>query len=395
MPDLAINCDTFRWWAVSGSGGEQPSVLICGGGIVGLSIAWRAAQAGIHVRVVDPAPTSGASHAAAGLLSPVFEAHPGEEQLLALNLAAYDRWDPFAADLGATAAADLRFQTEGTLGVALTGDDARLLDDVRRFHDSLHLAVERLDGVGCRALEPTLSPRIRGGLRVATEASVDPRRVCAALLVAVERLGVELIPRQVAEVRTRGGRVDGVRLGDGSVLAADRVVVALGAWTASPGLLPAEVTPPVRPVKGQILRLRFDPARPPLVRNVHAWAHGLEVYLVPRADGELVIGATVEEKGFDTSVTGGGVGGLLEAAIEVVPEVAELPLVESIAGLRPGSADNAPVLGPTTVEGLTLATGHFRQGVLLAPITAEAITAHLVHGTLPAEAAPFTLARFR
>jgi glycine oxidase len=289
---------------------------------------------------------------------------------------------------------DLRFQTDGTLGVALTGDDLRVLDDLREFHEGLGLPVKRLDSAGCRALEPALSPRIRAGVRVATEASVDPRAVCAGLLGATGRLGVQLIRDRIVEVRVNGGRVDGVVLGDGSVLSTDRVVVALGAWTASSGLLPPEITPPVRPVKGQILRLRFDPADAPIVRNIHAWANGLEIYLVPRAAGELVVGATVEEKGFDTSVTGGGVRGLLEAAIEVVPQVAELELVESMAGLRPASADNAPVLGPTAIEGLTLATGHFRHGVLLAPITAEVVTALLVDGRLPAVAEPFTLARF-
>jgi glycine oxidase len=369
-------------------------LVICGAGIVGLSIAWRAAQAGLDVRLVDPTPTTGASHAAAGLLSPVFDPQPGEERLLALNRASYDRWDSFAAELAAATGTDLRYQSEGTLAVALAADDLLVLDGLRRYHEGLGLPVELLDGPGCRALEPALSPAVRGGVRVGTEASVDPRAVCAALLDATERLGVRLIRDRVVEVRTKGGRVDGVLLGNGSVLSSDRVVVALGAWTAASGLLPPELTPPVRPVKGQILRLRFAPDRPPLVRNLHAWVHGLEVYLIPRAAGELVVGATVEERGFDTSVTGGGVGGLLEAAIEVVPQVAGLELAESLAGLRPGSADGAPVLGPTAVEGLILATGHYRQGVLLAPITAEVVTALLVDDRLPAVAEPFTLARF-
>ena len=369
-------------------------LVICGGGIVGLSIAWRAAQAGLDVRLVDPAPTTGASYAAAGLLSPVFDPQPGEERLLDLNRASYDGWPGFAAELASVTGTDLRFQTDGTLAVARTDDDLLVLDALRRYHEGLGLPVEPLDGAGCRALEPALAPSVRGGVRVSTEASVDPRAVCAALLDATARLGVRLVRDRVAEVRVDGGRVGGVVLRDGSVLSTDRVVVALGAWTASSGLLPPELTPPVRPVKGQILRLRFDSARPPLVRNVHAWACGLEIYLVPRAAGELVVGATVEERGFDTSVTGGGVGALLAAATEVVPGVAELELVQSMAGLRPASADGAPVLGPTPVAGLTLATGHFRQGVLLAPVTAAVVTALIVDGRLPAVAQPFTLARF-
>jgi glycine oxidase len=368
-------------------------VVICGGGIVGLGIAWRAASAGLDVCVVDPAPGGGASAAAAGLLSPVFEARPREERLLALNLASYERWPAFASELTEVTGIDLQLRQQGTIGVALDGDDLRALDDLCRFHEGLDLPVARLRGGECRELEPMLSTRIRGGVRVETESSVDPRAVCAALLSAGDQLGVWFVRQRIVEVRVANGRVDGVAVADGSMVSAPRVVVSLGAWSAH-GSLPREATPPVRPVKGQILRLRFDPATPPLTRNIHVLARGREIYVVPRRSGELVVGATVEERGFDVTVTAGGVRDLLDTAIEVLPIVAELEQVEAMARSRPASIDNAPVLGATPIDGLVLATGHYRNGVLLTPITADAITTLIVDGKTPPEIEWFTLERF-
>ncbi|WP_334144520.1 glycine oxidase ThiO [Rhabdothermincola sp.] len=369
--------------------------VVAGGGIIGLSIAWRLARAGLAVSVVDPAPASAASHAAAGMLCPVAEARYGEEAQVALHLAAYDRWPGFAAELEAATGAELGLRHNGTIAVALDADDLRALDAARRFQEELGLEVQRLRSSECRALEPMLSPRVRGGVRVDRESSVDPRRVCAALIGAARAAGVELVEQQVTQVLAGGGRVRGVALEGGDVVAGDHVVLALGPWSAAVAGLPAEAAPPVRPVKGQILRLHFEPASPPVTRNVHGLVHGWSIYLVPRTDGELVIGATVEEKGFDTTVTAGGVRELLDAAVELVPAVAELEQVEALARLRPASADHAPVIGPTSVEGLVLATGHHRNGVLLAPITADAVASLLVDGKLPPEVAPFTIERFR
>jgi glycine oxidase len=256
------------------------------------------------------------------------------------------------------------------------------------------LDVERLGSRDCRTLEPMLSPRIRGGVHVGGERSVDPRATCRALVRAAERAGASIVRTRVTHIAIEDGRVAGIRLADGSVVEAAQVVVALGCWAADVGL-PPEVCPPVRPVKGQIVRLRFEPDDPPLTRNIRGLARGSSVYLVPRVSGELVVGATVEEKGFDTMVTAGGVHELLDAAIDLVPVVAELEVVETLARLRPGSPDNAPILGPTTVDGLTLAAGHHRNGVLLAPVTADAVAALLVDGSLPEVAEPFTIARFR
>jgi glycine oxidase len=369
-------------------------VAVCGGGVIGLSIAWRAAQGGLDVTLVDPSPAGAASHAAAGLLAPVFEAKPGEEALLRLNLASYDRWPSFADELTAATGVDLLLRQQGTLAVAFDDDDLRALDDVRSFQESLGLPVERLRSRDCRELEPLLSPRVRGGVRIDSESSVDPRAVCRALIAACTDAGVRLRRDRLAEVTTSGARATGVVLASGETIDADHVVIALGSWSGSLPGVTAAATPPVRPVKGQILRLRFNPDAAPITRNIHAVARGWEIYLVPRTNGELVIGATVEEKGFDTSVTAGGVHEMLQAAIDVLPIVAELEQVEAVARLRPGSADNAPVLGATSIAGLVLATGHYRNGVLLTPITAEAIASLLVDGTVLPEAEPFAIARF-
>jgi glycine oxidase len=369
-------------------------VTVVGAGIIGLSIAWRAAQAGLAVTVVDPDPASCASHAAAGMLTPVSEAHYGEEALLALNLASAARWPAFAADLAAASGMDVPLRSDGSLLVAFDDDDLRALEELRRFQAELGLDVARLRSRECRDLEPLLSPRIRGGVRVDGEASVDNRAACRALLAAAEAAGVGLVRERVVEVVVDAGRATGVRLASGATLGGDRVVVAAGPWSAQLAGLPATAVPPVRPVKGQILRLRFDPADPPVTRNIRGLARGWSVYLVPRTSGELVVGATVEEQGFDASVTAGAVRELLEAAIDVVPAVGELELVEAIARLRPATPDNAPIIGSTPVDGLVLATGHHRNGVLLAPITADAVVGLLADGVISPEAAPFGIERF-
>jgi len=366
---------------------------VVGGGVIGLAVAWRAAQAGVGVTVVDPDPGGGASHAAAGMLSPVFEAHPGEEALAGLNRAGYDRWPSFAADLAGSTGVELGFGRGGALAVASTPDDQRALDHLAACHERLGLAVRRLRPRECRQREPWLAPSIRGGLGVDTEAAVDPRAVCRALIGAVEAAGGRFCADRASRLRWDGERVDGVVTVHGGVVDADMVVLATGAWAASPDLC-GLAAPPVRPVKGQIVRLRFGPANPPLSRTLHVYSRGRTVYLVPRANGELVVGATVEERGFDLTVTAGAVADLLQAAIDVLPVVAELEMVETVARLRPGTPDNGPVIGATSVPGLVAAAGHYRNGVLLAPITADAIMALVTTGEGIAEVAAFGPERF-
>lgn len=350
-------------------------LLIVGGGVIGLSVAWRAAGRGLRTAVADPAPASGASHAAAGMLAPVSEVTYTEEPLLRLGLASLSRWPSFAAELAAEGDLDLDYRADGTLDVAFGADDLAALDDLAAFIDKLGLPAERLTGRECRRLEPMLAPSVRGGLLAGGDAWVDPRRVTRALLAAWERLGGVLVRSRVTGLETTSGAVSGVRLATGETVGADRVILAAGAWSPTLEGLPPEVVPPVRPIKGQIVRLR-SPA-PLLGRCVRGVVHGSHVYLVPRGDGELVVGATQEEMGFDTRVTAGGLWELLRDARELVPGVTELELSDVVAGLRPGTPDNLPLVGPTLLPGLSLATGHHRGGVLLAPLTADLCLADL------------------
>jgi glycine oxidase len=372
---------------------HQPpaDVVVVGGGAIGLAVAWRAAQAGMAVTVVDRAPGRGASWAAAGMLAPVTEVHYGERQLLALNLAAAARWPSFAAELEEAAGQPVGYRPGGTLAVARDADDNAALEDLYQFQLRCGLEVERLRSRECRQLEPGLAPSIRGGVLAAGDHQVDNRALVQALVVACERAGVRLVEGRVAELAVEGGRVTGVVLAaSGERLAAAAVVLAAGCWSGGVGGLAAEALPPVRPVKGQLLYLRGPADQPLCSRNVR----GLEVYVVPRGDGRVVVGATVEEQGFDTTVTAGAVHDLLRAALELLPEVAELELAETVVGLRPGSPDNAPMLGPAGPDGLVVATGHYRNGILLTPVTADAITELLASGRVPELIAPFGPERF-
>ena len=366
------------------------TVIVAGGGVIGLAIAWRAAQRGLSVTVADPSPGQGASHAAAGMLTPVSEAAYTEKELFALGAASLERYPGFVADLAAAGGEPAGFRRTGTLQVGYDADDLAVIDELHALQDSLGVPGRRLTARECRDHEPMLDPSVRGGLLVDSDGSVDPRRLIRALLAAAGRAGVELIRQPVTEIIT--GPAPGVRLAGGAVLSADWTVLAAGWSSAAIGGLPADCVPPVRPVKGQVVRLRA--AGGFLHRSVRGIVRGSPVYLVPREDGELVVGATQEELGADTRVTAGGLWELLRDARALVPGITELEYVEAVARLRPGTPDNAPILGPCRIPGLVLATGHFRNGVLLTPITAEAIAGYLQTGRLPDYAASFGLARF-
>ncbi|WP_261674894.1 glycine oxidase ThiO [Streptomyces lusitanus] len=370
-------------------------VLVVGGGIIGLVTAWRAAQAGLATTVVDPDPGGGAARVAAGMLAAVTELHHGEQTLLGLNLASARRYPNFAAELSDLTGQDLGYRRCGTLAVALDADDRAHLRELHALHERSGLDSQWLTGRECRRLEPMLAPGVRGGLRVDGDHQIDPRRLASALLTACERAGVVLHRAWAERLVVTGDRATGVVTTDGGELGAGQVVLAGGSWSGRLAGVPAEVLPPVRPVKGQVLRLTMpDRPEPFLSRTVRAVVRGSHVYLVPRESGELVIGATSEEMGWDTTVTAGGVYELLRDAHDLVPGLTELPLTETLAGLRPGSPDNAPLLGPTRLDGLLLATGHHRNGVLLTPVTGDAMARVLTTGELPDEALPFTPRRF-
>ncbi len=257
--------------------------------------------------------------------------------------------------------------------------------------EPLDIGVEWLRGRECRALEPGLAPACAAGVHAPNEAAIDPRPLVAALATAVERRGGEvLIDAEVADALLEHGRLVGVVTADGREHRADRVVLATGAWSGTSPWLPPEARPPVRPVKGQILTLRGAPDSRPCERIVASE----RVYVVPRRDGRVVVGATVEERGFDVQVTAGGVHELLREAYRALPEIAELELVGCEAGLRPTTPDNAPLIGTTAVEGLLVAGGHHRNGVLLAPFTAAVIGACLRGEALPDAAAALDPDRF-
>lgn len=365
-------------------------VIVVGGGSIGLGCAWRAALAGAAVAVVDAHPERAASRVAAGMLAPVGEAAFGETPLLQLNLLSWRRYPAFIAELEDVTGVGTGYWECGSLLVARDADDRAALEREHRFRHSLGLPVELLSASECRALEPGLAPSIRGGMLAASDHQVDPRRLLGALRGACEAAGVRFVSG-AASLRVEHDRATGVDVAGAATLHAEAVVIAAGCWSADVPGLPADVAPPVRPVKGQLLRLRQVGSAPPVSRMVRSIDHG---YITPRRDGEVIVGSTVEECGFDTTFTARAAYELLRDAHELVPDVLELDVAEVCAGLRPGTPDNAPVVGPTSLPGLIVATGHHRNGILLTPVTAEAVVAMLTDGPVPLEMAACAPDRF-
>jgi glycine oxidase len=370
-------------------------VVIAGGGVIGTAIAWRAAAAGLDVILVDPGQGEGASLVAAGMLAPVSEALFGEGELLRLNLLALHRFPSFAAELEELTGHQLGLRREGTLAIAYDPGDYAALMRLTAFRRSAGLDAEELDGRACRQLEEFLTPDVHGGVLFRGDWSVDNRRYAAALRQAMTAAGARVVPGRVREVRFRDGRACGVGLADGGEIGSGQVVVAAGSWSGSVGGLPPGLRTVVRPVKGQLLRLRHPAGIPPVLSHtIRATVRGTDVYLVPRADGEMIVGATQEERGPDRTVTAGAVHDLLRDAMSVLPVTSELILAETCAGLRPGTPDNGPVVGGAGIDGLLLATGHYRNGILMSAVTADAIVACLAGRQPVREWKPFTPERF-
>jgi glycine oxidase len=346
-------------------------VAVVGAGVIGLACAWRLAASGERVVVLErDEPGAGTTRVAAGMLAPVGEAEFGEEALLEQTAGAAALYQRFVAEVEEAAGVEVGFRRCGALHVALDRDEAAALRRRHDLHRRLELDSRWLSPRECRRLEPGLASSLFGGFHVPGEAAVDPRALARALLAAARKEGAEVWGgAEVVSARVEGGTVSGLRLTGGREVEAGLVVVAAGAWSGAAEWLPEEARPSVRPVKGQILELRGD-AREPVCERIVA---SERVYVVPRPDGRLVVGATVEERGFDTSVTAGGVYELLREAYRLLPEVAELELVEVAAGLRPATPDNLPRVGAGALENLLMATGHYRNGVLLAPLTAQRV----------------------
>jgi len=370
---------------------SQRAIAIVGGGVVGLAIGWRLCQAGCRVTLFERDRVgAGASRAAAGMLAAACEAEPGESDLLALNRASQALWPEFARELEAASGLTVGYRDEGTLVVALDRDDAARLRATFEFQRDLGLDLAWLGAAEVQALEPHLHPTITGAVLGRGDHQVDNRRLVAALAEAFRRAGGRLRESsKVTGLAIAGQRVAGVRLGD-SVHAADTVVLAAGAWSPQLGGLADWLRLPVRPVKGQALALQMDPAAP-LLRHV-VWTG--RIYLVPRGDGRLIVGATVEERGFDDRLTAGGMLALLDGAWRALPGCEELAIAESWVGFRPGSRDDAPILGPCALDGLVLATGHHRNGILLTPATAALVARFVLTGEIGGAMQPFGIDRF-
>ena len=372
----------------------RPSVGIIGAGVCGLGIGWRLAAAGCRVDVFDRAePGRGASWAAAGMLAARAEAEPGEETLLALDLESQRLWPGFAAELAGASGISVDYRGEGTLIVALDRDDAEALRFNYDYQRRQGLDVQWLSGAEARKREPFLSPNVCAGVFSPGDHQVDNRKLVDALLQAYRAAGGTLYPgTEVKAIDVAAGRARGIVLAgqEDDVRRYDFIVLAAGAWSRGIAGVPDALRPPVRPLKGQMLAVQMD-REDPLLRHV-VWAPG--VYLVPRVDGRLIIGATVEEKGFDPSLTAGGVLDLLRSTWEALPGMTELPIVEMWVGHRPTSRDDAPILGPTPVDGLVMATGHHRNGILLTPVTADAVSHYILSGKVMPAIEPFSITRF-
>lgn len=364
--------------------------IVVGAGVIGLSIAWRLAEAGRSVTVVERESVgAGASLAATGMLAPAAEHEPGSDALLPLALESLARWPAFRDALQAASGIDIDYREEGTLVLAIGRDEVERL----RFRHDLQrrsgVSARWLSGSEVRAREPGLRPAVTAGVFCPDDHQVDPRQVMAALACACRRAGVTIVENCAVEALAwTGGRVSGVDTAQGEA-AAETIVLAAGAWSGEAGLLPDALALPVRPIKGQSLALRTTARTGTLGHMV--WTE--QVHMAPKGDGHLIVGATVEDCGFRDGVTAGGLYALLEGARRVLPGIEEMEVEAVWSGFRPTSDDDAPIID-AVAPGLVVATGHHRNGYLLNPVTAEAVTTLVTTGALPDFAKDFGLARF-
>lgn len=355
--------------------------IVIGGGVIGLAIAWELTRQGARVTLFErDRPGRATSWVAAGMLAPVGELDFGEPDLLVLNLESARLYPELARTVEIASGLDAGMIENGALHVALDRDEAGELRRILELQHRYGLESEWLGPGAARELEPAVSPSLAGAVLAGHDAVIDPRALTASLAAALETTVSKIVPG--AEVtallapdgrdwsRAPRGPVGGIRLADGSDHFAPQVIVAAGCESGRAPWLPDAIRPPVRPVKGQVVELRGDPEDPVVSRIT-----GSErVYVAPRKDGRLILGATVEEMAFDARVTAGGVHEMLREGYRLVPEIVELEFVGAIAGFRPGTPDNLPVIGPVA-DGLILATGHYRNGILLAPVTAVTVAA--------------------
>lgn len=372
--------------------GMTADVVVIGGGVIGLAISRALALRGVaRITLIERARLGAeASSAAAGILAPQAEANQPDE-FFHLACTSRDMYPAFAAALREESGTDIELDQTGTLYLAFNENDEAELSHRYRWQTEAGFEVERFTGADARMFEPCLSPQVRTALRFPRDMQVENRRLVAALASANQRMGVELVTGCDARAIGReGGRVSGVETSLGHI-ATPNVVIAAGAWSSFLSL--PDISSPqigIEPVRGQMLCFETNP------RIAHHVIYSPRGYLVPRHDGRLLAGSTTEFAGFDKNVTTAGVNTLTQHALEIVPSLGNLPLLDSWAGLRPRATDDLPVLGAgADLAGLFYATGHYRNGILLAPVTGDLIADAVVSGINPSPLAPFSPDRFR
>lgn len=373
------------------AGTAKKDIAIIGAGVAGLSIGWRLAQAGCKVSIYEKGQAgSGASHAAAGMLAAAMESEPGEEALLPFLLEAQKLWPGFARELKEASGLDSGYRESGTLFVAAERDDTGILRQREAYMKRHGLKVSWLTREELLKREKFLSRRASAALFSPDDHQADNRALTKALKEAAVEAGAILHENsEVQEIIIEKDRTTGIFC-NGRIIESGCIVLAAGAWSASIKGIPEEFLPPVFPVKGQLCAVQMDKSAPLLAHVL--WTP--RVYMVPRADGRLIIGATMEDKGFDATITAGGMLHLLREAWDILPGIEELPLIESWAGFRPTSRDDAPILGPSGIENLVYATGQHRHGILMTPLIAALIRGYIIEGVWPETVQPFTMARF-
>jgi len=369
------------------------TVVVVGAGIMGLGVAWRLAKAGRKVLVLEKnTPGSGASRAAAGMLAPTAELEFDETELMKFAMASQERWPSFVQELEADAQRSVEFETTGTLMVAWDRDEAEELERHYAYQKDLGYRVEWLSGRGLRKLEPMLSQRLVGGVHCPDDVQVSNRCLAKALEAAAVACGVEIrVGVEVERLIFEQGEVRGVLSTAGEEFRAEMTLIAGGAWSRTLSI-EGELLLPIRPVKGQMMALQMD-LKYPLIQHVIR-RHGEGIYLVPKRDGSLVVGATSEEMGFDDRLTGFGLRTLLDGAFEILPGIDELPIKETWTGFRPASRDGGPLLGRTSTPGLSVITGHYRNGIQQSPLSIDVVAADILSGEMPEVAKPFNASRF-
>lgn len=375
---------------------SNDNIVIIGGGVIGLGIGWQLAKSGVKVTIFDRGEAGrAASWAAAGMLAPYAEVHTEEPELLQLGIESLSLYSQWVDELETDAHMSIGYRVEGTLIVGLEPDDTHQLRHLYKAQQQFGLDVQWLNGRDACKIESVLSPRVTSAIHCETDHQVDNRLMICALKNAFHKYGGVLHERTlVNKIIIENGSVTAVQT-EACIKQCDIVILAAGCWSTQIDGIPDDMLPPVRPVKGQMLALEMEEGIEirTVIRTVRA-RYPTSVYLVPRADGRLVVGATSEEMGYDERLTAGGMFELLRGAWEVVPGIYELPILESWSGLRPGSRDNAPILGKTPIDNLIYATGHYRNGILLTPITAYEITKLILTGVTSSTISPFQLSRF-